>query len=281
MNIDNNDKNSEEGNTKPLRIRNTKFCFTLNNYTTEEYDELILTIKNKNIKYIIGKEVGKQGTKHLQGFLLYKNSVSFNSVKKILPKAHIEIAKGNVKQNVKYCSKDNDFVTNFEDKFLGDERTHLEKTKEKILEKHYSDITFKKWQKDIIELLNKEPDYRSIYWYYDINGNVGKSWLVKYIFCVFDDVIIVDGKKDNIFNQIKSMIDREINPKIIILDVPRVNNKFINYSVIEQIKNGLIYSGKYEGGVCLFDNPHVIIFSNEEPEYDKLSQDRLKVIEIK
>lgn len=44
-------------------------------------------------------------TPHIQAYLYFKNAISFNTVKKLYPKAHIEIAKGNVTQCVDYCSK--------------------------------------------------------------------------------------------------------------------------------------------------------------------------------
>ena len=59
MNFDKNDKNSEVGNTKPLRNRSTKYSVTWNNYTTEDYEKLLLTIKTMDVKYVIGKEIGE------------------------------------------------------------------------------------------------------------------------------------------------------------------------------------------------------------------------------
>ena len=42
----------------------------------------------------------------------------------------------------------------------------------------------------------------------------------------------------------------------------------------------MLYSGKYEGGICYFDSPHVIIFANSEPMMDKLSKDRWEILDL-
>ena len=48
----------------------------------------------------------------------------------------------------------------------------------------------------------------------------------------------------------------------------------MSYSAIESLKDGLLFSGKYEGGVKLFPPPHVVIFANFLPDMTKLSIDR-------
>lgn len=83
--------------------RSRNFCFTLNNYTDDE----IVGIKNIKYKYIIlGDEIGQNGTKHIQGYICFHNALSFSSLKKKIPRAHIEISKGSAEQNRKYCSKE-------------------------------------------------------------------------------------------------------------------------------------------------------------------------------
>ena len=78
------------------------YVFTLNNYTEEELEN----IKKLKYKYIIiGDEIGESGTPHLQGYINFSSSTSFNTVKKAIPKAHIESAKGTPRQNYEYCSK--------------------------------------------------------------------------------------------------------------------------------------------------------------------------------
>ncbi len=53
---------------------------------------------------IVGKETGESGTPNLQGYVVLRNS-RLSAMKKLLPKAHWEPAKGNTDQNVEYCSK--------------------------------------------------------------------------------------------------------------------------------------------------------------------------------
>lgn len=48
----------------------------------------------------------------------------------------------------------------------------------------------------------------------------------------------------------------------------------LSYASIEAIKDGLVFSGKYEGGFRLFPKPHIVIFSNWYPDLAKLSLDR-------
>lgn len=105
----------DEGNTK-LRQRARKYCFTLNNYTQNNIDTIILYVTTQNGQYIIGKEVGESGTPHLQGYIEFKNAISFNSLKKIMPQAHIEKTRGNKTENLNYCKKDNDYLTNIIEK---------------------------------------------------------------------------------------------------------------------------------------------------------------------
>lgn len=47
-----------------------------------------------------------------------------------------------------------------------------------------------------------------------------------------------------------------------------------SYASVETIKDGLVFSGKYEGGTRLYARPHVIIFANWLPDMTKLSLDR-------
>lgn len=268
---------SSLGNTETKlqkQTRGRKWCITLNNYTQKNLDTIISWFNTKKYKYIIGKEIAKTGTKHLQIYFESKNPIRFTSIKKICDKAHIEIAKGNIKQNFNYCIKENNYITNIKDE-------DLMTREELIIKREYENVKWHKWQQDILNIINTKPDKRKIYWYWEENGNVGKSFLIKYICLLYNDITIIgNGKKDNVFNQIYKHIEDNKEPKIILIDIPRDNTDYFNYGCIEAIKNGCFYSGKYEGGKCLFEIPHIIIMSNEEPCYNKLSSDRYEITRI-
>lgn len=264
-----NSNNSEDGGNTITPSRFRKACFTLNNYTVDEYNSITLGFEGS--KYIIGKEVGDQGTPHLQGYVEFGKQVYFTTMKKWNERIHWERTKGTREQNITYCSKDGDFVSTFPVPL-----------KSKLLAK-FKDVEWYPWQKDIIDIIEKNDDGdRTFNWYWETKGNVGKSWLCKFL-CLKYDAIICDGKKDNVMNQVRTWMEdnKEQSPRVVIMDVPRTNIEYINYGVLEQLKNGLIYSGKYEGGVCIFESPIVVIFANEMPDVDKISLDRWNIIEIK
>jgi len=69
--------------------------------------------------------------------------------------------------------------------------------------------------------------------------------------------------------------------KIILVDCPRSQQDYLNYGALEQIKTGLIFSGKYEGTQLVFNCPHVIVFANAPPQnLDCFSSDRWNIVNI-
>lgn len=259
------------GNTKPnpsakaKTLRSRKWCFTINNYDEKENDTITQLLSDG--KYVVGEEKGEAGTPHLQGYVEYTSARTFASMKKLLPRAHIEKAKGNTKQNYDYCTKEGKFKTNM------DFRTPTEKLHTICLESEYKDVEWKPWQREVLNILENKPDTRKIHWFWEPTGNIGKSYLCKYL-ALTRDVIICEGKKNDIFNQVLTSVNNGKVPSIILLDVPRTTLDYINYGAIESLKNGLIYSGKYEGGICAFPIPHIIAFANEEPDVSAMSADR-------
>lgn len=61
-----------------------------------------------SFRYIcFGFEVGDRGTHHIQGYVYFDDAKVLSVVKrKLLPKAHLEISKGSLQQNIDYTSKD-------------------------------------------------------------------------------------------------------------------------------------------------------------------------------
>lgn len=67
---------------------------------------------------------------------------------------------------------------------------------------------------------------------------------------------------------------------VIIIDVPRTNENYVCYGTMEKIKDGLMYSGKYEGGVIELLPVHLIVFANFEPNTATMSEDRWNIQKI-
>lgn len=120
-------------NTINKKARCRVWQFTLNNYTSEQVKKLT----EGKYEYLFQEETGESGTPHLQGMLRFKNPRSFASIKKLLPKAHIEPGKSLVAL-VRYCSKDEtrtgEIYSNFTYQKYLDTVTQEKMTPEKVLE---------------------------------------------------------------------------------------------------------------------------------------------------
>lgn len=86
--------------------KNTKhysYCFTLNNYTSEDIDKL----NEYPCTYLCyGKEIApKTGTPHLQGYVHFMSQRYFNSVRTDF-KWNIQPTKGDSLHNLEYCRKE-------------------------------------------------------------------------------------------------------------------------------------------------------------------------------
>ena len=94
------------------RVRAVRWCFTLNNYTNDEVDSLVRNCSDRKVvAYLVyGKEVGEEGTPHLQGYIELSSKREFSTVKKLVgTRAHIEQARGSSQQASDYCKKDGAF----------------------------------------------------------------------------------------------------------------------------------------------------------------------------
>ena len=231
-----------------------RWCFTLNNYTKEELGSIVLIFREKSKLYIIGDEVGESGTPHLQGYVEFKTKVrpmGLFSFKRI----HWEKCKGNRDENVAYCSKQNVLDSFGLPKPI------------KILTDLYP------WQKKIEDIALSEPDDRAIYWFWEANGNIGKSAFIKYMIIKHNVLFCSGGKHTDIMNLV---FNQDMDScSCVMFDIPRANRGCISYASLESIKNGMVCNTKYETGVKVFNSPHIFVFANFPPDDEsQLSNDR-------
>ena len=83
------------------------------------------------------------------------------------------------------------------------------------------------------------------------------------------------GKRDDLAYAI------DITKRIFFFDIPRKSMEFIQYGVLEQLKDQMIFSAKYESvNKVIPHKVHVIVFSNEQPDREAMSQDRYYVTNL-
>lgn len=104
------------------------------------------------------------------------------------------------------------------------------------------------------------------------NRSHWKSWkdLFSYIFGSIIKFQIFDGTCHT--RDLGYMVDTE--SKGFAIDVNRESFNSFDYSALESLKNGFIVSGKYSGKCFRFPLNPVVVFSNSQPNTNKLSIDR-------
>ncbi|AUM61862.1 Rep [uncultured virus] len=250
-----------EGNTKLPPAPSLYWCFTWNNYNQKDIDLLKEKFVPLNIKYLFSEEIGKKcKTPHLQGFIQFPKKNRPSNLK--LPKQiHWEKALGSLEQNLNYCTKD-----------TGKCYTNISFPEK--LEPVLSEKQLYPWQKYLINELEKKPDDRTIYWFWETEGNSGKTTLAIHLYDLFG-AIPLEGKKNDIL-----YCAAMFPSKIYIYDLERTMEDYVSYGAIEKIKNGFYMCAKYESKPIRRNKPHVVIFANFEPDYQSLSRDRWHVVYI-
>lgn len=136
------------------------------------------------------------------------------------------------------------------------------------------------WQQQIKQMVKQKPLPRQIVWIVDFIGNTGKSTLLKwFVFNQIGHTLGLEAPRDIALarktNRNKDCVlfnfTRSIPPTYDIKNL---------YYMIENIKDGVVFSSKYESNDFTTDVPHIIIFSNILPQPNLLSFDRWKVFRI-
>lgn len=259
---------TEDKKDKKMKEYNAfHWTLTWNNYP-KNWNDFFNDRKPLIEKICVGEEIcPTTGTPHLQGWIrLFKKNVARTYL--TLPKAiHWEVMNRNAteKQNTKYCTKQKTSVLSWG-----------------IPMPYRVDMKLDPWMKELWSILESEPDFRSIYWIYEPTGCIGKTAFAKKVFLEFENVVIINGKGNDIRHCVSDHHKRQGKyPRIAVMDIPRVNHEYISYEAVENIKNMFFYSGKFEGGACCGPNPHMMIYANERPDTSKMSSDRWKIGEIK
>lgn len=235
------------------------YCFTLNNYTKEEVENM----KTVDVKYIVfGKEKGKEGTKHLQGYVEFKDQKTLSAVKKFFKtdRIHLEERKGTPAEASEYCKKDgkyyekgkiseqgkrNDLIEIMED-------LKLKKPMVELVEKYPS--TMMRYNKGIQFIRNTlmidRTEAPTAYWFYGKAGR-GKTYKAKGLgktYYVKDCTQWWDG-----YEQEEVIIIDDFSGKWPFRDLLRLfdENK---------------YQGQIKGGYTKINSPIIVITCDRHPK---------------
>lgn len=250
------------GNTISIGARNQMYCwfFTLNmeECTASQLSQLLKTYC-KSFKFQ-GESGLKTGYNHWQGTFSLKTKEYFSTVKNLFPcSIHLEGTKHPFKA-LNYCGKDDTRICGPYDH----NSTFL---------KTIDASSFYQWQKELLEYVKGPVNDREILWYYDQKGGKGKTAMCKFLISNHNASFISNGKTSDLSFAIN-------DPKIVVVNYTRDNEERINYGILESIKDGLVFSGKYESKTKCFDPPHLIVFANFSPRLESMSLDRWKIITL-
>jgi len=145
-----------------------------------------------------------------------------------------------------------------------------------VPERKSAPAVWREWQKWLLRYLQKEADDRTIVWVTDKTGGQGKSTLVNYLVTNHpDDYIEVCGRNAD-------MAYAYDGEAVAFFDVPRTQADQMDhlYGFAEKLKNGRVFSTKYESRMKTFRPPHVVFFANQEPAQGKWSADRLLHLDL-
>lgn len=109
----------QETPNAPMRVQSRRWCGVYNNYPDNHASNIPGKLLAVTEGGIWGREVGEQGTKHIQAYFYTKKRYTLNGLRDALGfneevrefHMHLEMCKGNSYQNYVYCTKEGDFDT--------------------------------------------------------------------------------------------------------------------------------------------------------------------------
>lgn len=214
---------------------------------------------------------------HIQGAVRFSNAVRPKHVQSCFPGANHSPAR-NWKKLLAYVSKD--------DTSTGERFGNIPPPKGNVrpVPDPMAFVVPTKWQSELADLVSVfcEPaDARTIHWYWSRDGGMGKTSIAKHLVLKHPDEIVYvsTAKGADIKYAVAGFLAEKRELRAVIYNVPR-DCREISYSTLEELCDGMFFSGKYESRSVVFAPIHVIVFANRPPEKSRLSEDRWDIHQI-
>jgi len=295
------------------RMRN--WCFTKYDLTVPDWN----TLPDVRYVCYQLEECPDSGRRHLQGYLELTKSMRLGAVKRDIfgdNTVHLEPRRGSRDQARDYCMKEESRVDGeipFEhgewERTPGkrsdlDEIWHMikegkskdeiieafpaqymrmsksirelitherEKRKREEMSAALDEIELREWQEDVVSAIRNQND-REVLWVCDRVGGKGKSVLGRYLECKMGAYYVTGGKAEDIAYDY-------MYQEIVVFDLSR-DVQYMPYHLMESLKNGKVFSPKYESTTKTCPGTKVVVFSNSLPDVSKLSQDRWNILDL-
>lgn len=122
-----------------------------------------------------------------------------------------------------------------------------------------------------LDRLDRQDD-RKILWICDYECGAGKSWFGKWL--------RVNRGAEKMRMSTKAINFMYQGSEYVYINIAKsLEEGYVSYTAIEELKDGDMISDKYEGRSILYAPPKVVVFANFYPDTHKMARDRWDIIE--
>ena len=147
-------------------------------------------------------------------------------------------------------------------------------------------VVLKPWQMELLKHIDNPSD-RKILWVQGEKCGEGKTWFQKYVQSLLGRRRVVAGGiniHSNSASIAHALSKRPLaTTDIFLFNIGKARNREqeVNYSFIEDLKDGNVFASKYDSKELMIKVPNIVmVFSNSTPDVEELARDRWEIFSI-
>lgn len=130
------------------------------------------------------------------------------------------------------------------------------------------------WQTKIDKKVKSPANDRTVLWVHSkAEEQAGKTTLAKQL-AVHDGALYLSNGSD------ADLARAYDGQEIVCFNFTKTQDEWVNYSAMEALKDGAIFSSKYDSGSKIFAPPSVVVFANFLPNTDCMAKDRWEIYSV-